>query len=136
MRSKIKRLIKRICIGLAASAKSREMMGKGPGYGMRGNQRMKALMAAAVIATTAATAQAGDPIQYEDYAAYNWFMRAWNSVFGGFTMGDFAQGLSTSNQPTPQALANDAAYGFSNVQSPNGPQGPAGGEGKWHSKNP
>ena len=112
------------------------MVGRGPTYGTRGNQRIKTLAATALIAATAVTAQAGDPVQYETYGAYNLFARAWNWFASNFTMGDFAQGISTANQPTPQALANDAAYGFSQVAPPNGPQGPAGGEGKWRSRNP
>lgn len=125
MKNKIKRLIKRICLGLAASNRSSEMMGKGPGYGIRGNQRMKTLAATAVIATVTATAQAGSLFvapNVSESSGGGFWAAFWHWM--DVNRDALVQGLTTMNQAPPQALANNSAWALDHQPVP-APQGPA-----------
>ena len=124
--SKIKRLVKRICLGAAASARSSEMVGKGPAYGLRGNQRVKALIAAGLITTavvavapTKAHAQVGfDGGHSQFYGGYGSEAAGnfWSWFSSLFTPSDIVQGITTMNQNPNQAMANNFAYGLQQAE--------------------
>lgn len=132
MKNKIKRLIKRICIGLEASRRSTEMTGRGPAYGSRGNQRIiKTMAATALIATVAATAQAGSLFAPGggEAAPGGFWGPIWNWFRTNFGMEQFVQSAGSIGQSTPQAYSNVAGSAFSTapVPAPNGPGGGSGG---------
>lgn len=129
MKNKIKRLLKRIFLGLEASRRSTEMVGKGPAYGVRGNQRVKILVATAAIAATAATAQAQGLGVRDQPSSGGFWGPIWNWFRTNFGLEQFVESAGTIGQPTSQAYGNVAGSAFSTapVPAPNGPQG--GGRG-------
>lgn len=118
-----------------------KMSSKSPYDTFRVNQKVKALAIAVAVVAATSTAQAGGlfcPPSGEGSTGGSFWGNAWTWFTSTFGMDQFVQSAGSIGQNTPQAYSNVAGSAFSSapVGAPNGPQAPAGGEGKWHSKNP
>lgn len=133
MKMRLKRLWEAICRGFKASAESEHyektgrFLGEDPEFpgSYRSSvvppakKKVKIIATAAVAATMmVATAQAGgvfglvDDRRDGDGEGSSFWGTIWGWITSTFTVSDVVQGLSTTYQAPPQALANNFAYGF------------------------
>lgn len=137
----IKKWLAKLCRGLKATAetehytKTGRFLGNDPEfpntYRPELKTKVKAVAAAALIATVASTGQAGSLFAPGggESAPGGFWGPVWNWWRSNFGFEQFVQSVTASGQPTPQAVSNIAGSTFSSapVPAPNGPGGGSGG---------